>query len=72
MNDQQSIERLVRIETQLERITVVLEKTVDDLQKRVRVLEELVQRLLGVLKLIAWLGAPSTAAVIVFLATKAH
>lgn len=72
MNDQQSIERLVRIETQLERITHVLEKTVDDLEQRVRNLEELVQRLLGVIKLIAWLGAPSMAAVILFLASKGH
>lgn len=49
-----------------------LKKIADDHETRIRHLEKLVQLVLGVLKLLAWLGAPSTAAVIFFLASKGH
>lgn len=72
MNEQQTVERLARIETQIERIADVLEKAVGDHETRIRALEADSLRTAGVLKLIGWLGAPSTAAVIYFLASKGH
>jgi CO dehydrogenase nickel-insertion accessory protein CooC1 len=70
--EQQTAERIARIETHLERIAVVLEKTTQDHEARIRALEASDQRNTGVLKLIGWLGAPTTAAVVVFLASKAN
>ncbi len=72
MTDQPNIERLARIETNIERMAKTLEEIARDHEHRLRALEASEQRNTGVLKLVAWLGAPTTAAVIVFLATKAH
>lgn len=71
MTEQQTAERIARIETNLERIAVVLEKTMEDHESRLRTLEHNEQRITGVIKLVAWLGAPTTAALVLFLANKA-
>lgn len=71
MTDQQTAERLARMETHLERMATVLEKTAQDHEDRLRKLESSVQLVLGVLKLIGWLGAPMAAGLILFLA-KGH
>ena len=73
MNDaQQTAERIARIETHLERIATVLEKTTQDHETRIRSLEGDNLRTAGVIKLVTWLGAPATAGVIWFLASKSH
>lgn len=65
--EQQTAERIARIETHLERIAVVIEKTTQDHESRIRDLERQQERTTGVLKLVGWLGAPATAAIVVFL-----
>ncbi len=71
MNEaQQTAERIARIETHLERIATVLEKTTQDHETRIRSLESDNQRTAGVLRLVGWLGAPATAGIILFLASK--
>jgi len=73
MNDaQQTAERIARIETHLERIAVVLEKTTLDHEQRLRELERQQERTAGVLKLVGWLGAPAASAIVLFLATRVH
>lgn len=71
MTDQQAAERLARIESNIERIALLLEKTSHDHEMRIRELERQVERTTGVLRLIGWLGAPMTAAIVLFMA-KAH
>lgn len=66
--EQQTAERLARIETNIERIANVLEKTTQDHESRIRELERAQERTAGVLKLVGWLGAPVTAAVVLFIA----
>lgn len=70
MNEQQQAERLARIETNIERMAKTLEDIARDHEARIRALEADSQRQAGVLKLIGWLGAPGTAAIVYFLATK--
>lgn len=65
---QKTAERLARIETNIEQIATVLKELVQDHEARIRELERENARQAGVLKLIGWLGAPATAAVIFFLA----
>jgi hypothetical protein len=73
MNEQQAAtDRLVRIETNMLSLAETLKKIADDHETRLRQLEADNARLAGVLKLVAWLGAPTTAAVFLFLATKVH
>lgn len=71
MNEQQAAERLARIETNIERIANLLEKTSQDHEARIRDLERQQERTMGVMKLVGWLGAPMTAAVVLFL-SKVH
>lgn len=70
MNEQQNIERLARIETNIAAMADTLKRIADDHEKRLRTLENNSERMQGVLKLVAWLGAPGTAAVVLFLASK--
>lgn len=70
MNEQQSIERLARIETNIAAMADTLKRIADDHEKRLRYLENNAERMQGVVKLVAWLGAPGTAAVIFFVASK--
>jgi hypothetical protein len=66
-----TIDRLARIETSIERIAVTLETVTRDHETRLRELEREMLQTRGVMKLLGWLGAPSLAAIVVFLATKA-
>ena len=70
--EQLSTDRLARIETSLASMTETLKKIADDHEHRLRYLEAENLRQSGVLKLVAWLGAPGAAAIVFFLATKAH
>lgn len=74
---QQTAERIARIETNLERLAesqdrliTVVERVTNSLELRVRTLEHNEQRVHGVLKLIGWLGAPATAGIVLFLAQR--
>jgi predicted neutral ceramidase superfamily lipid hydrolase len=67
-SEHQTAERLARIETNMERIATAVEKALGDHEDRIRKLESLVERLVGVLKVFAWLGAPTTAALFFMLA----
>lgn len=67
-NEKQTAERLASIETDIKQIGTVLKELVQDHENRIRYLEHENARQAGVLKLIGWLGAPATAAVIFFLA----
>ena len=70
MNEQQSIERLARIETNIAAMAETLKRIADDHEKRLRTLENNSERLQAIVKLVMWLGAPGTAAVVLFLASK--
>lgn len=70
MNEQQSIERLARIETNIAAMAETLKRIADDHEKRLRALENNNERLQAVVKLVMWLGAPGTAAVVLFFASK--
>jgi hypothetical protein len=70
--EQQSADRLARIETNIASMAETLKRIADDHEHRIRYLEAENLRQSGVLKLVAWLGAPGAAAVVLFLATRAH
>lgn len=70
MNEQQSIERLARIETNIAAMADTLKRIADDHERRLRALENNNERLTAIVNLVMWLGAPGTAAVVVFIASK--
>lgn len=70
MNEQQNIERLARIETNIQSMAETLKRIADDHEKRIRLLEEIIQRVVGVLKVIGWLGAPTFATILYLLVIK--
>lgn len=77
MNDKESIERLVRIETNVESLVLELKRIAGQqatelrgLSERVRALEHSNERMQAIVKLVAWMGAPGTAAVVLFIASK--
>lgn len=74
---QQTAERIARIETNLERLAesqdrliTVVERVTNSLELRVRNLEQEQHKMQGVLKLVGWLGAPATAGIVLFLAQR--
>ena len=77
MNDKESIERLVRIETNVASLVLELKRIAGQqatelrgLSERVCALEHSNERLQAIVKLVMWLGAPTTAGLIVFIASK--
>lgn len=70
MNEQQNIERLARIETNIQSMAETLKRIADDHEKRLRGLEQNAERVVGVLKVIGWLGAPTFATLLYFLVIK--
>ncbi len=68
--EEKAVDRLARIETNIESMASTLKTIADDHEKRIRTLETGHASQNGVIKLIGWLGAPTTAALIVFLASK--
>ena len=84
MNDQQTLAKLIRIEANVEAMTEALKRIADkhdeeldehkeqlrELGERLRALEHSNERLQAITKLVMWLGAPGTAAVVVFIASK--
>ncbi len=68
--ESETIDRLARIETNIERIASVLEDVTKDHETRLRKVEEKQAHLDGIVKLLTFIGAPGVAAIVVFLATK--